>query len=74
MAKKCSYRLVGFLGYLCFTLTVINVGLDYYGRLTEGRSFNPGVALGNEAMALIGIVAFAVARCLKNIEERLPPE
>jgi hypothetical protein len=49
------------------------LGYAYHFITVHWYSFpqNLGISLGSGAIALLGLVALAVASCLKNLEERL---
>ena len=69
-----GYKWIRWIGYLCLVLSAMNTTLDHYGRWAKGQPYNPGIGMGIEAIALVGIVAVVVAECVKKLEARLPPE
>lgn len=61
---------VNLAGWLALAVAVIQAVIFQIG-LSNGHPFNPAVAGEIVLLAVFGIVAAVVARCLKSIEARL---
>ena len=61
---------VNLVGWLALAIAVIQAVIFQVG-LSNGHAFNPAVAGEIVLMAVLGVVAAILARCLKNIEARL---
>jgi hypothetical protein len=69
---RITYKIIRTLGIGAVSLGAINTSIDWYRRIVDVAStYDPGVMLGNEAIAIIGICAILVSECLKDMSERL---
>ena len=72
---KANSGLVRWLGYASIGLAALIFIEEHISRFSSG-SYAPtptsvAIGVGDTALAIIGIVALAVAQCLKNLEDRL---
>ena len=69
MSMKASARFVRLSGWFIFGFGILGAVQDF---LSRPRFLIPhGVALGNGAIILLGLVAIAVGNCLKGLEDRV---
>ena len=70
ISKAKSFPILIF-GYLILALGVFGTADYYVTNILYSYPQNMGIILGNSAITLLGLVTAAVAKCLKNLEERL---
>ncbi len=70
MQKKDSWKLA-LCGYIILGLGISGFASDYFTRLQYSLSGDMGIVLGDGAITLLGIITVTIAKCLKNLEQRL---
>jgi hypothetical protein len=58
-------------GYIIFIFGALGMAHDIAFRVWRSVALDMGIALGDGAIVLIGLVAPAVANCLRRLEQRL---